>query len=73
MDCLLFLVHQIKTFLTGQFGSLEWSATEKQLVYIAEKKLPKATSYFDAKNTSRTPDDETKPSETKARVSNDCH
>ncbi|XP_014770020.1 acylamino-acid-releasing enzyme isoform X1 [Octopus bimaculoides] len=51
----------------GQFGSLEWSATEKRLVYIAEKKLPKATSYFDAKNTSRTPDDETKPSETKAR------
>lgn len=51
----------------GQFGSLEWSATEKRLAFIAEKKLPKGTSFFDSKGSSKSPDDENKPSETKAR------
>ena len=31
----------------GQFGSLVWSASEKYLLYVAEKKLPKAVSYFE--------------------------
>ena len=31
----------------GQFGSLVWSASEKCLLYVAEKKLPKAVSYFE--------------------------
>ena len=31
------------------FGNLSWSSSEKQLVYIAEKKQAKTTSYFDSK------------------------
>ena len=31
----------------GQFGSLVWSASEKYLLYVAEKKLPKTVSYFE--------------------------
>ncbi|XP_021350974.1 acylamino-acid-releasing enzyme-like [Mizuhopecten yessoensis] len=31
----------------GQFGSFVWSYSEKSLLYIAEKKLPKSVSYFE--------------------------
>jgi len=34
-----------------QFGCLAWSASEKSLLYVAEKKLPKAVSYFERQNT----------------------
>lgn len=57
----------------GQFGCLEWSSTEKRLAFIAEKKLPKATSFFDAKGNSKSPDDENKPSETKVRGDQHVH
>ncbi|XP_067684751.1 acylamino-acid-releasing enzyme-like isoform X1 [Haliotis asinina] len=30
----------------GQFGCLEWSPSERYLVYIAEKKVPKTGSFF---------------------------
>ncbi|XP_070558355.1 acylamino-acid-releasing enzyme-like [Ptychodera flava] len=33
----------------GQFGCLEWSSSEKQLLYVAEKKRPKTVSYFETK------------------------
>ncbi|XP_002741051.1 acylamino-acid-releasing enzyme-like, partial [Saccoglossus kowalevskii] len=32
-----------------QFGCLEWSSDEKKLLYVAEKKLPKTSSFFDKK------------------------
>ena len=35
---------------TGQFGNLRWSPCEEYLLYIAEKKKPKTTSFFDAKS-----------------------
>ncbi|KAJ7379448.1 hypothetical protein OS493_016689 [Desmophyllum pertusum] len=35
----------------SQFGCLAWSASEKSLLYVAEKKLPKAVSYFERQNT----------------------
>ncbi|XP_078343278.1 acylamino-acid-releasing enzyme-like isoform X2 [Oculina patagonica] len=31
----------------SQFGCLAWSASEKSLLFVAEKKLPKAVSYFE--------------------------
>ena len=31
------------------FGSVRWSHSETHLLYIAEKKRPKAKSYFDTK------------------------
>ncbi|XP_048257485.1 acylamino-acid-releasing enzyme-like isoform X2 [Haliotis rufescens] len=31
----------------GQFGCLEWSPSERYLVYIAEKKVPKTGSFFE--------------------------
>ncbi|XP_041347509.1 acylamino-acid-releasing enzyme-like [Gigantopelta aegis] len=33
----------------GEFGSMEWSASEGHLVYIAEKKRPKTESFFEIK------------------------
>ena len=32
---------------SGNFGCFEWSPTEDELLYIAEKKYKKAVSYFD--------------------------
>ncbi|XP_031566344.1 acylamino-acid-releasing enzyme-like isoform X2 [Actinia tenebrosa] len=32
----------------SQFGSLQWSPSEKYLLYVAEKKKPKKVSYFDS-------------------------
>ena len=29
-----------------QFGTLEWSHSETHLLYVAERKVPKTTSYF---------------------------
>ena len=31
----------------AQFGCLAWSSNEQFLLYVAEKKLPKAVSYFE--------------------------
>ncbi|XP_054752252.2 acylamino-acid-releasing enzyme-like [Lytechinus pictus] len=36
-----------KVFEDGEFGCLAWSRCESQLLYVAEKKQPKAASYFD--------------------------
>ncbi|XP_030828374.1 acylamino-acid-releasing enzyme isoform X1 [Strongylocentrotus purpuratus] len=36
-----------KVYEDGEFGCLEWSSCESQLLYVAEKKQPKAVSYFD--------------------------
>lgn len=33
----------------GQFGGFEWSHAETYVLYIAEKKRPKAKSFFDKK------------------------
>ena len=33
----------------GQFGTLQWSYAETHLLYVAERKLPKTSSYFDKK------------------------
>ncbi|XP_033647301.1 acylamino-acid-releasing enzyme-like [Asterias rubens] len=38
-----------KVYGDDVFGNLSWSASEKQLLYIAEKKQAKTTSYFDSK------------------------
>ena len=35
--------------VSGQFGCFEWSYVETHLLYIAEKKRPKAKSFFDKK------------------------
>ena len=35
--------------VSGQFGCFEWSHAETHLLYIAEKKRPKAKSFFDKK------------------------
>lgn len=32
--------------ILGEFGSLSWNSSEDKLVYVAEKKLPKTSSYF---------------------------
>ncbi|RMX52916.1 hypothetical protein pdam_00010942 [Pocillopora damicornis] len=42
-----FLKMKLICMFIGQFGSLVWSASEKYLLYVAEKKLPKAVSYFE--------------------------
>ena len=34
-------------FFPAQFGCLAWSSNEQFLLYVAEKKLPKAVSYFE--------------------------
>ncbi|KAK2155254.1 hypothetical protein NP493_2091g00020, partial [Ridgeia piscesae] len=34
---------------SGTFGCLEWSPSEKQLLYVAEKKEPDTKSFFDKK------------------------
>eukprot|EP00057_Strongylocentrotus_purpuratus_P013556 XP_011668030.1 PREDICTED: acylamino-acid-releasing enzyme [Strongylocentrotus purpuratus] len=36
-----------KVYEDCEFGCLEWSSCESQLLYVAEKKQPKAVSYFD--------------------------
>ena len=36
----------------GTFGCLIWSPCERYLLYVAEKKFPKATSYFEVKKES---------------------
>lgn len=36
-----------KIYEDSQFGCLAWSVSEKYLLYVAEKKLPKAVSYFE--------------------------
>ena len=36
-------------FCTAEFGCLEWSKDESRLLYVAEKKQPKAASYFEKK------------------------
>ena len=62
-DCLeywtpLLITWPLKIFVTltffvcsDKFGCLAWSASEKSLLYVAEKKLPKAVSYFERQNT----------------------
>jgi len=35
--------------LTDQFGCLAWSHSETHLLYVAEKKRPKAESFFQTK------------------------
>ncbi|XP_072026007.1 acylamino-acid-releasing enzyme-like isoform X2 [Amphiura filiformis] len=40
-----------KVYNDDVFSCLEWSSSETQLVYIAEKKQPKKVSYFDPKKT----------------------
>lgn len=47
--------------LTGQFGSLCWSSSEKNLLYIAERKKSKSVSYFDSKPKKEVTDDGEKP------------
>lgn len=39
-----------KVYTDGDFGCLNWSSDSKKIVYIAEKKQPKTTSYFDRKS-----------------------
>lgn len=34
-------------YFAAQFSCLAWSASEQSLLYVAEKKLPKAVSYFE--------------------------
>ena len=34
-------------FFAAQFGCLAWSVSEQSVLYVAEKKLPKAVSYFE--------------------------
>ncbi|XP_067024177.1 acylamino-acid-releasing enzyme-like [Acropora muricata] len=36
-----------KVYEDAQFGCLVWSASERFLLYVAEKKLPKSVSYFE--------------------------
>ncbi|XP_015764968.1 PREDICTED: acylamino-acid-releasing enzyme-like [Acropora digitifera] len=36
-----------KVYEDPQFGCLAWSASERFLLYVAEKKLPKSVSYFE--------------------------
>lgn len=45
----------------GQFGSLCWSSSEKNLLYIAERKKSKSVSYFDSKPKKEVTDDGEKP------------
>ncbi|XP_052094741.1 acylamino-acid-releasing enzyme-like isoform X1 [Mytilus californianus] len=45
----------------GQFGSVCWSASEKNLLYIAEKKKLKTVSYFDSKPNKDDKNEEEKP------------
>ncbi len=37
------------SFIVAQFGCFEWSHAETHLLYTAEKKRPKAKSFFDRK------------------------
>ncbi|XP_071960094.1 acylamino-acid-releasing enzyme-like [Antedon mediterranea] len=39
-----------KIYEDEQFGCLEWSASEKKLMFVAEKKQPKSSSYFGIKS-----------------------
>ena len=41
--------HRPIFLFAGQFGCFEWSHAETHLLYIAEKKRPKAKSFFDKK------------------------
>ncbi len=41
------ILHCMFMFSSAQFGCLAWSASEKSLLFVAEKKLPKAVSYFE--------------------------
>ncbi|XP_069141324.1 acylamino-acid-releasing enzyme-like isoform X1 [Argopecten irradians] len=41
-----------------QFGSFAWSYSEKSLLYIAEKKLPKSVSYFEPEKKDKDKDKE---------------
>lgn len=34
---------------SGHFGSFQWSRAEGHVLYVAEKKRPKASSFFDSK------------------------
>lgn len=47
--------------MAGQFGSLCWSSSEKNLLYIAERKKPKSVSYFDSKPKKEVVEDGEKP------------
>ncbi|XP_033098195.1 acylamino-acid-releasing enzyme-like [Anneissia japonica] len=40
-----------KIYEDEQFGCIEWSTSEKKLLYVAEKKQPKTSSYFESKST----------------------
>ncbi|XP_068714262.1 acylamino-acid-releasing enzyme-like [Montipora foliosa] len=40
-----------KIYEDFQFGCLAWSSSEQFLLYVAEKKLPKAVSYFERQKT----------------------
>lgn len=44
-----------------QFGCLAWSASEQYLLYVAEKKLPKAVSYFERQNSDQVSPDKPAP------------
>lgn len=39
-------------FISGQFGSVMWSRSECHLLYVAEKKKPKTSSFFDSNSAS---------------------
>lgn len=39
----------MSVFVTGQFGSFEWSSSEGHILYMAEKKKPNTGSFFDPK------------------------
>ena len=47
LECAVHVI--VECFISAQFGCFEWSHAETHLLYTAEKKRPKAKSFFDRK------------------------